>query len=257
MDSVEGNDRPKDRPSHPARNLDPLLPPIPSEVTRKPPVDRVAPESAAEDRPDPMPTMDFLREEYANLDDVSDAVLSMADHPLVEGAGRLVSATSPDSALAPDAELDRAADDLTSLLTNNTGLRFALQRLQSAVAEYDLDRSNDEARSQRDATLRRYVGILQESLADHHTRLAEGVNRAADIVESPDATPQAMDFIGKSLLLIGVAILASMSAGAIGALIVKEMVWKEVVKSAVAAFITTTATLVAERAWRKPATGEQ
>ena len=157
---------------------------------------------------------------------------------------------SPESIRAAESETGVTAGELAKLLTTHQEAKFARLALEAAVVRYD-DRPSDQARIQRDATLGRYIGILQDSIAGSHAGLLESLGHAKSIVGAPDARPEETDFIARSLVLIGVAVLASASAGAIGALFVKEMVWKEVVKSAIGALITGTAALAAERILRK------
>lgn len=155
---------------------------------------------------------------------------------------------------ASDQGCEVAADKLTNLLTTNPEVKFAFAALQLAAAKYDGHPTDAEALKQRNAALRRYVGILKKLVGPDTETFNDSLASAAQIIDSSDATPGDKDFLAQSLILIGVAILASVSAGAIGALLVKEVIWKEVVKAAVGAFITTTATLGAERAWRRSAT---
>jgi hypothetical protein len=146
-----------------------------------------------------------------------------------------------------------ATDKLTKLLTSDPEVRFAFRALELASAKYESDPENAKALIQRDEALQRYVGILKKFVGTERNCFTESLAKATEIISS-DAAPQAKDFLTQSLLLIGAAVLASASAGAIGALLVKEVVWKEIVKSAVGAFITTMVTLKVEHGRRKPPT---
>jgi hypothetical protein len=154
-------------------------------------------------------------------------------------------------------EFSETADVLTRLLTSDPKVRFAFQRLKSTAEIYDNNPEDTKALLRRNEALKRYVDILRERVTPEEDQFSASLGRAAEIVESPDVTPEKTDFVAKGLLLIGVAVLASVSAGALGALIVKEVVYKEVVKTAIGAFVTTTATLATERAWQKTRGGRR
>ncbi len=158
---------------------------------------------------------------------------------------------SLESSLEPEVDLPLAADELARLLTSDTRVGFARKALEVAQAKFEDNRLNPNLEEQRNAALLRYVRIIGESIGDSPSGLSTSMYCAEEIVSSPDATQETRDFIAKGLLLIGVAVVASLGAGAIGALVVKEAVWKEVIKSAIGAFVTGVAALAAERFWRK------
>jgi hypothetical protein len=138
-------------------------------------------------------------------------------------------------------------EELPESLAESIELNFAIKAMQRANHVYDLNPESPQSIRAKNSADERFAQVLAKLIPSSESAL----ENAAKIIRSPEATQQEKDQVGRILLLIGVAILAGVGAGAIGAIAVKELIWKEVLKAAIGALITTTSTLLAEQALRK------